>query len=684
MLFLRKTIIILLFLLMAIVLFISQTSPQSAGSAVERRWLRLSEFRSGGYKVVELQETPEAFPNPMKGFRAIGGGGGPGSLNLNFHEYSIVYKHYIKYTDLEATAEDTVQKIIDWSNREWAGIEKKNIKIIPLIIMSFIDGWEQADSRHPDHNFWPNDIPQPSLVERWYTPQLHERFERFVMKLGEAWDNDPRVAAVQIGLWGFWGEQHLLLLVDNNFEKGIIPLSMQKTLGDAFTKAFKNKKLFIRYPETFMDYNFGFTWDYFAHPVEHRRGATQQMIRRNDWKNNMFIGEVAYDKEALSNQGARGSLYGNNPDETLSNNRYTDHVINYIKRFYASNLTWIDKYTHGNPAIKANAARIQKLLGYRYVIRSAVYKETVSNGEEVKFGFEVSNIGSAPFYYNWQVEVSLLDQNRNPVYKKNLNIDIRTWLPGETKTIIDSITIPNNLRNGTYFLAVAILDPAGNLPSLRFANTNYYNGGRTPIGIVGVNREPEGNFGKFDFLRTDRSLQYIVGNASPSNRIINREQSMLCTFDNWQANYGNGSILNIITGSEMIDGNNFTTYTITGNHNVGYAQAITSGNAATVNNLRMMRAFSFIVLGDGNDYKVSLQTSDTWTAAANWDNYHTVIPTVNGELINIIVYVDTLVQAGWGRPVRFIQSNAQSIQFEPVYNNAGQFNLKVWDLRTYQ
>jgi len=644
------------------------------------------EFNNEGYITRHFEETPEAFPNPMKGFRAMSGGGIAGSFNLHFHEYSLIYKHYIKYTDLEETADDTAQKIIDWSNREWAGIEKKNIKILPLIIINYIEGHEQANSLHPDHNYWPKDIPQPSVVERWYTPQLHERLEKFVMKLGEAWDNDPRVAAVQIGLWGFWGEQHLLFLVDNNFEKGIIPLSMQKTLGDAFTKAFKNKKLFFRYPETFVNYNFGLTWDYFAHPVEHKPGATQQMIRRNDWKNNMFIGEVAYDKEAMLNQPG-GSIYGTTPDETLRSNRYTDHIINYIKRMHATNLTWIDKYTHGDLSLKANTARIQKALGYRYVIRSAVYKETAVKGENMRFGFEVSNVGVAPFYYNWSVEVSLLDQNRNVVYKKNLNEDIRKWLPDETYTIIGDITIPNNLRDGVYFLALSILDPAGNLPSIRFANTNYFYGGRTPVGIIGVNAEPQSDFGKFDLLRFDRSLQYTVGNNNPANRTINREQGVRAAFDRWQANQGNGSTINIRTDSETIDGINQTVYTINGNHvNGGYAHAITSGNTATVNNLKRMRAFSFTILGDGNDYRVSLQTSDTWSAAGNWDNYHTVISTVKGGAINVIIFVDTLSQNGWhGKPTQFIQSNAHSFQFEPAnYNGVGQFELKIWDIKTYQ
>jgi hypothetical protein len=46
--------------------------------------------------------------------------------------------------------------------------------------------------------------------------------------------------------------------------------------------------------------------------------------------------------------------------------------------------------------------------------------------------FDVTNTGSAPFYYNWPVEVALLDpETKKPVWKSTFDTDIRKWLPGE-------------------------------------------------------------------------------------------------------------------------------------------------------------------------------------------------------------------------------------------------------------
>ena len=670
--------------------FGSGTSENDNKNAPVRSLSSYPEFNSEGYTIKHFEETPEAFPNPMKGFKGDRNPEGMNFLNsicFQNHEYASVYRHYIKYSDLESSANDTVQKIIDWSNRAWAGIEKRNIKVNPRILLTFpvapdgafSPGWHNAMEYN---EFWPSDIPQEGFVSRWFSKELEERLRKFILKLGQAWDNDPRVAAVEIGLWGYWAEHNLSTDAPNsNYYDGIIPKSMAKTLGDAFNEAFKNKKGMVRYPYQFTDHQFGVVHDSFAKPDEQDYDRIINTIRRNNiWKDQIITGEIAYDFDM-------SSLYGSNPDNTLRNNKYSDYIISQIKRAYASSLGWISYYTYGDLSLKYNTTRIQKALGYRYVIRSAVYKEKASKGESINFGFEVSNIGSAPFYYNWPVEVSLLDQNRNVVYKKNLNVDIRTWLPGEKYTIIDNITIPNNLTDGVYFLTVAILDPAGNLPSLRFANTNYFYGGRTPIGIIGVNTEPQRDFGKFDLLYIDRSLQYTIRNANPANRTINREQGIPAVFDRLNTDIWNGSTMNIRTGSETINGVNFTVYTINGNHvKDSHAKAITAGNAATVNNLKRMRAFSFTILGDGNDYKVSLQTSDIWSNAGGWDIYHTIIPTIKGEAINVTIFVDTLVQSGWtGKFSPFIQSNVQSIQFEPYYNNGvGRFEYKIYDIRTYQ
>ena len=72
---------------------------------------------------------------------------------------------------------------------------------------------------------------------------------------------------------------------------------------------------------------------------------------------------------------------------------------------------------------------MQKAFGYRYILNEVRF----SLSDSLKISFDVTNTGSAPFYYNWPVEVALLDSvTLKPVWKAKMDkVDIRKWLPGD-------------------------------------------------------------------------------------------------------------------------------------------------------------------------------------------------------------------------------------------------------------
>ena len=441
-------------------------------------------------------ETGEAFANPIKGFRKDTYLGTWGGVPAVQGEYMTITKHYISYLNLEKSAADTVQTIKNWCNTAWAGVENRNVKVIPRVVLYYpgeLDAWPSYFGSGTDP------------AAKWLNPEFLNHIVKFIAKLGEAWDNDPRVAAVEMGIWGSYGEHHIWPASHPEMIWGNrIPVSVQNVMGSAFIQAFKNKQVLVRYPETFTQFPnaFGYKWDSFAADSD---DSGVKMIALNVWRTRMIGGEVAYDI-------GREDLYGSNPNETLDNNAYTNHVISWIQRTNASYLGWIANYSEDSSLSvrTSNAAKMQKSLGYRFVVQEAVYTQTVNQGETMSLEFKVANTGSAPFYYQWPVEASLLDNNKNPVWKGNINTDIRAWLPGNVYTVKGVFTIPATVQNGSYTLALAVLDPAGNLPSLRFANTNYYSGGRMPLGRIGIGRQPTGTLGSFNSLYSDHSLHYLL------------------------------------------------------------------------------------------------------------------------------------------------------------------------------
>jgi hypothetical protein len=435
---------------------------------------------------VTLAETPEAFRNPMKGFRPsryIQDAAFPDG------EYVSTYKHYVPYSALESSAADGAQKIKDWSDASWSGLRAQNRKVIPRVVIVYPGTGE----------YW-GDIPHDGTPAEWATAALKARLVAFVAKLGQAWDDDPRVAAVEMGLWGKWGEHNIF--PDQVAGSDRIPADFQQALGDAFNAAFKNKKVMVRYPDTFAsDANVGFYWDSFALPDDDNAGGGAGMVTRDVWRTRMLSGEVAYD------WGDQSHL-GGSPNGTLSSNTNTDYVIGYVARLHASSLGWIAQYTPDNGTVSANAARLQKALGYRFTIKQATFDSTISSGGPVDVSLTVANVGNAPFYYDWPIEVSLLSADRSVAWRGTFGgTDIRQWLPGSSYVVHG--TFNPTVATGTYTLAVAILDPSGNAPSLRFANVNYYRGGRTPVGHVGIGtRPPDQNLGPFDALKSDAALSY--------------------------------------------------------------------------------------------------------------------------------------------------------------------------------
>ena len=136
-------------------------------------------------------------------------------------------------------------------------------------------------------------------------------------------------------------------------------------------------------------------------------------------------------------------------------------------------------------------------MGYRFIVSDFSYSSEIKNGKALNLSFKVVNTGSSPFYYNWPVEVSLLDaKTHQKVWGKTLdNINISKWMPGDDwviekdayqkpasiNEVKSTISIDKDLPNGEYIIALSVLDPAGMLPSLRFANENYFEGGSHPV-----------------------------------------------------------------------------------------------------------------------------------------------------------------------------------------------------------
>lgn len=424
--------------------------------------------------VVRPKEYAGALRNPLKGLRS----GDPASAKRL--PYASLAKSYIKWNDIEGRATDGVERIREFCDAEWSGLPEINTKVIPRVYLD----WP------PNGHYWPADLPRGD----YESPEFKRRVVSLIEKLAQCWDNDPRVAFVETGIVGLWGEQH---------DPAPSP-ALQKVIGDAFTASFRQKLLMNRYPGHFVDYKFGIYWDSFGHKEEIPTHIPLLLSPRlsSRWMTAPMGGETAFDW---------GTPFGKDPTDAMIRN--ADVIIKLIRELHWNHLGWLSNYDLNNPAAEANAKRVQEALGYRFVLDEVRFPAVVQPGDSFRVSIMVRNTGSSPLYYRWPLELSLLDPiTREPRWKTPFeNVDLRTILPAGPSKISSQFVCPSDLLRGEYLLALAILDPARNQPAARFATAQYFRGGRHPMGWTGVGTIPSANaMPTFDDPALDHTLFYTA------------------------------------------------------------------------------------------------------------------------------------------------------------------------------
>lgn len=427
--------------------------------------------------LVTLKESDKAFANPYKGFR-----GGWREI------YATLRHNNIYWNQIENNESDGVDKIIEYTDELLKDYPKYNTKAILRVVLEV-----------PPNTYWPADMKTLDYTSQKFC----DRIDSLVKKLAQAWDFDPRIAYIHMGIVGKWGEM----------QSPYPSLDVAKALDKAFSQYFTNKLVMtniVLQGGMFPDTTYGSYWDSFGHwgnlPI---LDLFEDPDYKDSWKIAPRGGEVAFDW---------GEMLGVTPNEAVINHK--DRYVELFRATHCNYIGWISGYDKGDPVATRNAIDMQKALGYRFVPDAVRYTRRAEPGGTIDVMFNVKNTGSSPVYYNMPLEVSLLDsETRQPVWSANFpNLDIRTWLPDDDYSCqplynaAAQFELPPDLPVGEYILSFAVLDPeGGNLPSLRFAIDQYFKGGRHPIGKIGIGKDVVDPFlssDLFDDIVSDK-LYYI-------------------------------------------------------------------------------------------------------------------------------------------------------------------------------
>jgi hypothetical protein len=274
-----------------------------------------------------------------------------------------------------------------------------------------------------------------------------------IAALGQRYDEQPRVAFIQLGLLGFWGEWH-------TYPRNELFASSQtqKRIVDAFHRAFPHKSLMARKPADYVGQQawIGFHDDMFPEDTDGSEGwkflpLMRTAKRTNNWKRSVVGGEMVFN--------------GNQP--WLGKDIKTTR-----KRLADAHFTWIGPYC---PALESSPSKqfterandLVRHMGYEFKLNVVRHAAEVPTGKELQLSLEGENQGVAPFYYPWKVALGMLDDKGNLVGQLPLDWDIRKWQPGKFS---EKASLRVEANAGKYQLGLGILDPWTNLPAIALAN----------------------------------------------------------------------------------------------------------------------------------------------------------------------------------------------------------------------
>lgn len=395
--------------------------------------------------VIRPTAKPGALDNPLKGWCPYTDAG------IIHQPYSMVFQ-YVSWRDLEPVENDF--QFQQWED-SWDSPRGKDKHIIFRV---YID-YPQKPSGMPD---W---LRESGVKETAYTdygggmspdyndPKMIERMERLIAAMGERYNNHPRVAFVQIGLLGFWGEWHTYprseLYASPDTEKRII---------DAYRKAFPNKSLMVRYAKAYAGTQdwIGFHDDMFPEDTDNGKdwsflAGLRNQQRTDNWKVAVVGGEMV--------PGKSTQWLGKDYETTM-------------RMLQRAHFTWVGPYCPAlaKPKDETFQLRCEELIrkmGYEFQIVEATHSGTVRAGQTVNVSLKGRNIGVAPFYYPWLVQWAIIDGAGTIVDTHNTDWDIRNWFPGDFQ---ENTTLEIQVRPGKYRLGLGIRDPWKDRPAIQFAN----------------------------------------------------------------------------------------------------------------------------------------------------------------------------------------------------------------------
>jgi hypothetical protein len=429
----------------------------------------------------ELDYQAPPLDNPLKGLVPY-----PGSSAANHFPHSLEFS-YIALSEV-LNLDVNGNYVFDWSSVE-SYLENANGRGNQGVFRIF--------SEYPGNGI---SIPQflidqgvvvtelPYGNQTAWTPDykntlLRQALEATIAELGMEYDGDERVAYLELGLLGVWGEWH-------NFGQSAYEASatVHGEILQAYEDAFSTTKLLTRYPRGASE---GLRANHNRAVGYHDDSFTWNTLGTDPWKFMQLMTQAG----ALGKwktQAIGGELFPELNGCVFEANCSHDgtEATGFIQTVELTHATYMrvegvfdDNVAEGRLA-RARAA--VRRLGYDLHFDDATITPA---GNDLTVAATLENRGVAPFYYNWPVTVGLLDAAGTTIEEWSVNWQVDGLLP-DKKRIFNGTFTPAAPAPAGAQVALRVPNPMAGGRPLRFSNFNQQSDGQAWMILGGADGSP--------------------------------------------------------------------------------------------------------------------------------------------------------------------------------------------------
>ncbi len=313
-------------------------------------------------------------------------------------------------------------------------------------------------------------------------PRYARYFGTMISELGKRYDGHPDLESIDLSIVGFWGEgrgsellkqqtrEALVNAYTDNFKK--TPLVM--LLTDKKTNKYGLSQANVGWRVDCIG-DLGFWGTNWTHMYDYYPQGIINFGMKDAWKKAPVSLEVC--GTIMSWKGAK--------DSCQYCQGYTAEDVDYI---ISETLKWhISSFNNKSSGVpeewRPQIDQWLKKMGYRFVLRSFSYPETVAPNEKISFKSWWDNKGVAPCYKKFLLAVRLKNNNSSGVMITNA--DITTWLPGDN-LYDDAVFVSPGTPAGEYDMQIGIVDPLSHEPRVNLAIEGRDTEGWYTIGKINI------------------------------------------------------------------------------------------------------------------------------------------------------------------------------------------------------